>query len=103
MKSINDYLFTDFTEIQKGVYLSDKDFFWTFLSAGETKEEGVCDWWYDVAAEYPNDTIIFHPVDTTKEMLTIDKNTIYRGSWYLDDEPEILCYYKVLDTERLDG
>lgn len=101
MKSINDYLFAGYTEIQPGVYIADKKFFWTFMSAGPTKEEGICDWWYDVAEIYPTDTIIFHPVDTTEDMMEITRDTIYRGAWELDDEPEMLCYYKVLDTTRL--
>lgn len=101
MKSINDYLFTGYTEIQPGVYLAHKDFFWTFLSAGAVKEKGICDWWYDVAAEYPTDTIIFQPVDTTKDMMVMNKDTHYRGVWSLDDQPDILCYYQVVDTTRL--
>lgn len=101
MKSINDYLFTGFTELQPGVYISHKDFFWTFLSAGEAKEEGICDWWYDVAAVYPTDTIVIHPVDMTEEMMKITPQTLYRGSRDLDEEVETLCYYKVIDTTRL--
>lgn len=102
MKSINDYLFTNYVELHEGVYVADKELFWTFLSAGRVKEQGICDWWYDVAAEYPTDTIIFQPIDTTKDMLEINKDTIYRGVWALDEQPEVLCYYQVVDTTRLD-
>lgn len=101
MKSINDYLFTGYTELHPGVYITDREFFWTFLSAGPTIEEGICDWWYDVAAIYPTDTIVFQPVDTGEEMMEIGKDTIYRGVWELDEDPQILCYYRVLDTTRL--
>lgn len=101
MKSINQHLFTGYTEVHPGVYIAHRDFFWTFMSAGRSLEEGICDWWYDVAAEYPSDTIIFQPVDTSEEMIEINKDTIYRGAWQLDDQPEVLCYYKVLDTSRL--
>lgn len=101
MKRVNDYLFTGYTELTEGVYLSHRDFFWTFLSAGPRKEEGICDWWYDVAVEYPNDTIIIHPVDTTKESMDIGPDTIYRGVWDLDEDPELLCYYLVVDTAHI--
>lgn len=96
MKNIDDYLFTNAVSVQEGVYLSHKDLFWTFLSAGSTKEKGICDWWYDVAAIYPNDTIVFHPVDTTKECMEIGPDTIYRGVYDLDDDPETLCHYVVI-------
>jgi len=101
VKSVNDYLFTGFTELHPGVYIAHRDFFWTFSSAGETKEEGICDWWYDVAAEYPTDTIIICPVDLNEEMVEMGPNTIYRGVRDLDDEVDSLCYYRVIDTTRL--
>lgn len=96
MKSVNDYLFTGSTQVQEGVYISHKDYFWTFLSAGDIIERGICDWWYDVAAEYPTDTIVIHPVDTTKDMMEIDRDTIYRGAYEMDQDPEFLCYYAVI-------
>lgn len=96
MKEVNDYLFTDSNQIEEGVYITHHDFFWTFLSAGRFLEQGVCDWWYDVAAIYPENTIVFQPVDTTKDHIEIGPDTIYRGVFDLDDDPELLCYYAVI-------
>lgn len=100
MRNIDEYLFTGHSEIQPGVYISSQDFFWTFLSAGRIIEEGICDWWYDVAAEYPNETIVIEPVDTDVEMLEINPDTIYRGSWELDESPHILCRYAVIEKGK---
>lgn len=96
MRNVDEYLFTDHTAVQEGVYMTAPDFFWTFLSAGRYIETGVCDWWYDVAAIYPEETIIFYPVDTTKEHLEIGPDTIYRGVRDLDEDPELICYYAVI-------
>lgn len=96
MKNIDDYLFTKTIKVQDGVYMAHRDLFWTFLSAGSIIEDGICDWWYDVAEVYPNNTIVFHPVDTTQDHIDIEPYTIYRGSWRLDQDPEMLCYYQVI-------
>lgn len=96
MKSINEDLFTGYSEMHPGVYLSGKGQFWTFLAAGPIIEEGYCDWWYDVAEAYPNDTIIFYPIDTTVDMLELGPDTIYRGVMDLDQDPEIICRYAVI-------
>lgn len=101
MKSINDHLFQDYIELHEGVYIAEPEKFWTFLSAGSVVEDGICDWWYDVAEIYPEDTIIFWPVETAEESISINKDTIYRGAHELDEDPEILCYYRVVDTMRL--
>lgn len=101
MKSIHDHLFIEYKELHKGVYLAKPENFWTFLSAGSVKEDGICDWWYDVAEVYPEDTIIFYPIELDKEMIYMCKDTIYRGVKDLDEDPGILCYYRVVDTTRL--
>lgn len=96
MREVNDYLFTGHTAIQDGVYVVDPEFFWTFLSAGRYIETGICDWWYDIAAIYPEETILFFPVDTTTEDIAIGPDTLYRGVKDLDEDPEVLCYYAVI-------
>ena len=102
MRQVDDYLFTGHTAIQEGVYIVAPEFFWTFLSAGEFIETGICDWWYDVAAIYPEETIIFFPVDTTKDVIELGPDTLYRGVHELDEDPELLCYYAVIGkTTRL--
>ena len=101
MKSIQEYLFTDFIELHEGVYIAEPENFWTFLSAGPYIEQGVCDWWHDVAAVYPTQTIVFYPVDTRWSCVPIGPETIYRGVKELDEETDILCHYAVIETERL--
>lgn len=96
MKQVDDYIFLNPIKVTEGVYISPPENFWTYLSAGDYLERGICDWWYDVAEEYPDKTIVFWPVDTTDKTVEIGPETIYRGVWDLDEDPEILCHYVVI-------